>query len=258
LIWDRFKQADSSTTRAHGGLGLGLAIVRSLVELHDGQVSAHSAGPGQGSTFRVELPSLATKPQTTDSQTTHSQTTSVTPHTRFAPTPVDTPSTLDRTNNEIQLAPQAGNQETGKPETIKEDQSTLDENSLQDLRILVVEDEPDSRHLIAMVLEGQGAVVKTAASAAEALEVARDWQPQLLVSDIGMPQMDGYQLLRALRSEWHAAYPALALTAYATSEDRQQALEAGFQQHLPKPVDPEELVSTVQKLMQENVPQNTV
>jgi CheY-like chemotaxis protein len=225
-IWERFRQADSSTTRAHGGLGLGLAIVRSLVELHSGKVAAWSEGKGTGATFTVELPA-----------------------SNQQPVPLNTtPATLrgQMLMNGAIASDVINNQSANTDATVTE----MGEDPLRDQRILVVDDEPDSRNLIAMVLEQQGAQVRTADSATQALELARDWQPHAMVSDIGMPHMDGYQLMRTLREEREEAIlPSLALTAYAAGEDREKALSAGFQDHLSKPIDPEHLVQAIRDLL---------
>ncbi len=206
-VFERFRQADSSTTRSHGGLGLGLAIVRHLVELHGGIVSAESPGIGQGATFIVNLPMKAVavgvkKPE------------------QFSPVNED----CEDPNNLL---------------------------TLKGLRVLVVDDEPDARQLIATILGQYGAQVMTVASAFEALLAIPQFHPDILVSDIGMPQEDGYALIRQLRTlsqEQGGRIPAVALTAYARAEDRTQALLAGFQLHLPKPVNPTELAAVVANL----------
>jgi signal transduction histidine kinase len=224
-IWERFRQADSSTTRAHGGLGLGLAIVRSLVELHGGKVAAWSEGEGKGATFTVELPAGSQQP------------------VPLNPTPATLRGQI--LMNGATAASIVKNQRTDLT-AVRE----VTENPLRDQRILVVDDEPDTRNLIAMVLEQQGAQVKTADSGTQALELARDWQPQAMVSDIGMPYMDGYQLMQTLREEREETiWPSLALTAYAAGEDREKALAAGFQNHLSKPVEPEHLVQAIRDLL---------
>jgi PAS domain S-box-containing protein len=195
-IFDRFRQADSSTTRVHGGLGLGLAIVRHLVELHGGVVHAASEGAGRGATFTVSLPAASV-------------------------------SAPDR-------HPAIG---------VAEEQPTP--TRLDRLRVLVVDDDPDARDLVAEVLRRSGGVVVTAASTAEALATIGADRPQILVADIGMPGEDGYVLVRRLRQlddRELASIPALALTAYAQATDRDRALAAGFQAYIAKPVDPVALV----------------
>ncbi|MBD2314319.1 response regulator [Desertifilum sp. FACHB-1129] len=210
-VFERFRQADSSITRAHGGLGLGLAIVRNLVELHGGNVRASSLGEGQGATFSVHLPLMAIHPPP-ESETTE----------RVHP--------------------------TANPDT-----ETSDFNiRLDGVRVLVVDDELDARDLLLTVLQMAGATVSVAASAQEAIALLNDWQPSAIVSDIGMPGDDGYTFIRQARSLWaqrqQKPIPAIALTAYARDEDRRKALLAGFQMHLPKPVNPCELVVVVASL----------
>jgi len=199
-VFDRFRQGDASTTRRHGGLGLGLSIVRSLVEMHKGTVEAHSDGEGQGATFTVRLPLARTQP--------------------FAM------NTLFKTER-------AGE---------------IDDLALHGLRILVVDDEPDARALARRVLEERGAHVVTVASALEALTIVDgELAPSVVVSDIGMPDEDGYDLIRKVRALPGRAgrIPAIALTALARTEDRQRALLEGYQTHVSKPVDPAELVSVI-------------
>ena len=198
-VFERFRQADSSTTRTYGGLGLGLAIVRHLIELHGGAVRAESAGENQGSTFVVELP-LATLPVTLE---------------RARPVAAEP--------------------------VISEAAAKLDE-----LNILVVDDEPDTLEMLRTVLEQAGANVRTAASAREALTALNTWHADVLIADIGMPGEDGYSLIRQVRAlgpERGGYIPAVALTAYARVEDRLRVLSSGFQMHVPKPVEPAELVA---------------
>ncbi|MRG94302.1 GAF domain-containing protein [Polyangium spumosum] len=203
-VFDRFRQGDSTTTRKHGGLGLGLAIVRHLVELHGGAVRADSAGEGKGSIFSVLLP-LSANPDLLASLD------------RFTPLP------------------------TGLEEL----------PSLEGLRLLLVDDEQDSREMLAAMLGQCGAVVRCVSSAAAALSALDEFRPDVLVSDIGMPGEDGYALIRQIRAlkpaRW-GALPAVALTAYASAEDRVRVLAAGFQMHVPKPVDAAELAATVASL----------
>ncbi len=211
-VFERFRQADSTTTRSYGGLGLGLAIVRHLVELHGGSVRAESLGVGQGATFIVSLPLKAVR--------------------------LDTRKLEQNQEAVIEEVPEINN---GR--------------SLDGLRVLVVDDEPDARELLTTVLEEYGAQVIAVASAAEALEAIKQLQPDVLVSDIGMPQEDGYTLIRKVRAltvHQGGQIPAVALTAYARAEDRAQALLAGFQQHISKPVDPAQLALVVASLAGRN------
>jgi PAS domain S-box-containing protein len=202
-LFERFRQADASTTRQYGGLGLGLSIVRSLVELHGGCVSVKSPGEGLGTTITVLLPLTVTPPGTGERTP---------PRTR--------PSSLSRF-------------------------ATMD---LGGLTVLVVDDQPDALDLIRRVLEACDARVLTCGTAAEALRLVAAERPDVLVSDIGMPGTDGFDLLRrvrALGAEKGGLLPAIALTAFARAEDRIRTLRSGFQVHVTKPVDPSELVATV-------------
>jgi signal transduction histidine kinase len=205
-VFDRFRQAESTLTRSHGGLGLGLSIVRHLLELHGGTVEVESQGEGMGTTFRVSIPlrGAATVEKDSDGQ-------------------------------QSPLAQGVWN----LPDLLK------------NLHVLVLEDDADSRDLLVMALEQCGAEVTAFPSVPEALASFDTAVPDVLVSDIGVPFEDGYSFIRKVRSRPPAAggtVPALALTAYARAEDRQQALEAGFQTHLAKPVDPSELIAAVARL----------
>ena len=196
-IFERFRQIDSSTTRNKGGLGLGLAIVRSLVEAHGGSVSADSAGPGTGTTFTVKL-----------------------------------------------LASVEAVASTRSPS----DQMPVVRRPLRGVRVLIVDDEQDARDVIADVMTEAGADVTKAGSAAQAFQLLQLNPPHLLISDIGMPNEDGYELLRRIRAlppEKGGDVPAIALTAYARQEDIRAAAEAGFQLHLAKPVKTEKLLEAI-------------
>ncbi|HEY8558827.1 MAG TPA: PAS domain-containing protein [Pyrinomonadaceae bacterium] len=209
FIFERFRQSDSSTTRQHGGLGLGLAIVRHLVELHGGTVRAASRGLGQGAVFTVHFPII----------------------------PVLSENVSSGDTGELDPAATAPAEPVfGCPP------------ELNDLRILLVDDEPDTRDLLAFVFRRCEALVTEAASVAEALAALEAGQFDVLVSDIGMPERDGYELIknvRALPPARGGRIPAVALTAYARFEDRLKALSAGFQMHVPKPVEPAELLTIV-------------
>ena len=206
-VFDRFRQSDSSSTRRHGGLGLGLAIVRQLVELHGGTVTAESPGAGEGTNFRVILPLMSVHHE---------------------------PSDVEMTRNMI-----------GSNTLTNGQQSPID------LRVLVVDDEPDARDLIAAILTGRGAEVVSVGSAGEALAEMELQRFDVLISDIGMPEMDGYWLISKIRQlppERGGRIPAAALTAYAGVEDRMRVLSAGYQMHIPKPVEPGELTTVVANL----------
>jgi PAS domain S-box-containing protein len=200
-VFDRFRQADGSTTRRHGGLGLGLAIVRHLVEMHGGSARVSSEGRGRGATFVVELP--------------------------------------------IATAPEAGTVEPVRPDIAD---ATSPSKRLHGVSVLVVDDEPDARDIARVALEHHGAIVVTVASVADAFRAFDERLPDVIVSDVGLPVEDGYDLIRQLRErdvEHGGAIPTIALTAYARPEDRAKLLASGFQSCVVKPADPTELVSIV-------------
>jgi PAS domain S-box-containing protein len=200
-VFECFRQQDGSSTRSYGGLGLGLAIAKNLVELHRGTIRVHSEGEGKGTDFTIVLPVAAAE-------------------------------------------------ETKGADTIADPESP---GNVTGVRILVVDDEPDTRELISTLLGRCGAIVQTAASAQEAVSSLAEFKPDVLVSDIEMPREDGYMLiatLRRLEGERGRRIPALALTAHASAEDRERVLLSGFQAHLSKPVEPGKLVSAVGRLVQ--------
>ena len=201
-LFSRFRQADSSTTRKFGGLGLGLSIVRQLAELHGGQGRAESPGPGLGATFIVTLPLLA--------------------------------------------------ELNGRPRSLPEPAGPFDPGAVRfdGLAVLVVDDDADAREYIRQTLETRGCRVLMAASVAEAIGQLQH-KPDLLLSDLGMPDRDGYDLIREIRARESGsggALPAAALTAFARPEDRRRALQAGFQLHLPKPIEEHSLLEAVARL----------
>jgi PAS domain S-box-containing protein len=206
-VFDRFRQADGSTTRTYGGLGLGLAIVRHLVEIHGGTAYAESGGENEGSKFTVRLPLMVSTELQVDTEPAQ-------------------PVAAAFTSGERQL-------------------------SLAGLRVLIVDDELDARALLAAMLERCGAEVMAVSSASEGLQGIESWRPDVLVADIGMPVEDGYGLIRKVRAlpkEQGGQTPALALTAYARTEDRVRAISEGYQLHLAKPVDRIELATVVASL----------
>ena len=205
-LFERFRQGDSTTTRAHGGLGLGLAIARRIVELHGGRIHAFSPGEGKGATFRVELPVMIVHAEAESERRVHP---------------------LAASRRQVMEMP-----------------------TLPEMTVLAVDDDPDALGLVREILESAGAHVRTATSVHQALESIQDVVPDVLVSDLGMPGMDGYDLIQRIRHMEGPAreIPAAALTAYARSEDRAKALRLGFEMHLAKPIDPSELIAAVASL----------
>ncbi|HEY9622293.1 MAG TPA: ATP-binding protein [Crinalium sp.] len=200
-VFDTFRQADGTTTRNFGGLGLGLAIVRQIVELHGGYVEAESPGDNRGATFTVHLPLMQNR------------------------------AAIARDSSKLSIQPL----------------------SLQDARILIVDDDVDTLELLAFILEEHGANTITANSCSEAIVAFKHSPPDIVISDIGMPNLDGYALIRQIRSiapSRGGAVPAIALTAYASESDHQQILAAGFQKHLTKPIEPDVLLGAIAELLQ--------
>jgi CheY-like chemotaxis protein len=206
-VFEAFQQGMGGSKRRHGGLGLGLSIARHIVELHGGEISAFSDGPGLGSIFTVKFPLLATTSRNREPAQRH---------------PIARDSLSEH--------------HTGR---------------LDDLRVLIVEDEESARESLMELFGATGAEVRSAGSASEAMEVFEAWQPNVLVSDIAMPDEDGYSLIRRIRlrpAHLGGGVPALALTAYAKIEDRVTILTAGFQMYLSKPANPNELIAVVGSL----------
>ena len=208
FVFDRFRQADSSMSRRHSGLGLGMAIMRHLVELHGGTVTVESAGENKGATFRLRLPR------------------------QTGPVP---------------------NEATIPGRALPDELPTTDLDRLNGVHVLIVEDDADSRNVLALLLQRLGALVEAVASAQDAYERLSMRRPDVLVSDIGMPDEDGYSLIRRVRQlcgEQHV--PAIALTAYARKQDAEAALGAGYDQHLPKPVAPADLIRAIKSVTRVN------
>lgn len=237
-VFDRFRQADGSLTRNHGGLGLGLAIVHYLVEMHGGSVHADSPGVGQGATFSVKLPLLAIQQAPQDQESKNRECAVATKAEGNLPkTPV-----LQRWN----LKQTEQITKTAFP-------SSVVEPSLSGLQVLVVDDDTDTREYVTTVLQESGAEVTAVDSVQSALLIIAKSLPDVLISDISMPEEDGYTLIRKIRNlqpEQGRDLPAIALTAYARPQDCQQALDAGFQMYVSKPVEPNQLIHSVAKLMQ--------
>jgi PAS domain S-box-containing protein len=207
FVFDRFSQAETASTRQHGGLGMGLAISKAIIELHGGSISAYSEGEGKGTTFTVNIPVMAVAKETVPVERVHPR---------------------EWTAISLECPPE-----------------------ISGLKVLVVDDDSDTCDMIRAVLEQCGGVVRTAIDAETAMDTFRSWRPAVLISDIGLPEVDGYELVRRIREEerqngWRT--PAVALTAFARIEDRVKALAAGYQMHVAKPVEPGELLTIVASL----------
>ncbi len=232
-VFDRFSQADSTTTRRHGGLGLGLAIVRHLVEMHGGTVEAHSEGEGQGATFIINLPLAQGESGGDGARAQVAQDTYMLAQSQAA---------------EDRSAAEPGATPNGNPDIASDNG---ERSRLKGLSILLVDDDSDTLEMLTMVLERAGAEVIPARSAREALASFQLLKPGVIVCDIGMPDEDGYELLckiREVESAQGERVPAVALTAYARAEDGARAAQAGFDRHVAKPVEPDDLVSIIASL----------
>jgi PAS domain S-box-containing protein len=207
FVFDRFSQGEAPATRQHGGLGMGLAISKAIIELHGGSIAAYSEGEGKGTTFTVTIPVMAVSKEPSSAERIHPS--------EWTEISVDCP-----------------------PE-------------ISGLKVLVVDDDSDTCDMIRAVLEQCGGVVMTAIDAESALDAFRSWKPAVLISDIGLPEVDGYELVRRVREDERTSgfrTPAVALTAFARIEDRVKALAAGYQMHVAKPVEPGELLTIVASL----------
>jgi CheY-like chemotaxis protein len=236
-VFDRFRQDDSSSTRAHGGLGIGLAIVQHIVELHGGRVEAESPGVNRGATFTVTLPELPASL----AQAALQEAAGTAPIPPMPPLPGG-------------AGEEAGAAAISQPPAASAASATSDAAAgvdLGKLKMLVVDDEPDTREILSEILRSAGATVATAGSLNEALALCDRFRPDLLISDIAMPGGDGYALIRQLRRrgrERGGAIPALAVSAHAREEDRRRALAAGFERYVTKPVEPADLIAAVREI----------
>jgi CheY-like chemotaxis protein len=221
-IFERFSQEDASSSREHGGLGLGLAIAKQLAEMHGGTIAAESPGKGQGATFIIKLPILSAPSLKPDSG--------------------DTPDASSESARSIESRAKLAAARLNV---------ALPAIDLSGVRVLVVEDDADSRFLLKRIITAMGASTAETASAAEALDALEAFDPHVLISDLGMPGRDGFHLIRDVRGRGYSfqKLPAVALTAFARTEDRRRALLAGFQVHLSKPVDPWELGAVIASLV---------
>jgi CheY-like chemotaxis protein len=218
-IFERFRQADTSSKRVHGGLGLGLSIVSSLVNMHGGEVEAASAGKGKGATFTVTLPVLS----------------------------------LPDLDVMGEVSPEVSAQLLNlrrQQNGVGDKNAELYPDLLKGLRVLSVDDQQDTRELITIALTRYGAEVKASDSASTALQLIKEWKPHVVVSDIGMPGMDGYDFMRQVREleTEGERIPAIAVTGYAGAVDESKALDAGYEVHLSKPIELNKLVTVIAKV----------
>ena len=279
-VFHRFRQEEGSISRKAGGLGLGLAVVRHLVELHGGSVAAESRGPGQGSTFTVDLPLAPDRRDIGQDALIDARRDASEDASTDASGDAQRDDGRDDTKEDYsQVVIARRNRNKGSYEGVEGRGSTVANSSEADVeseggsiqssgtvslpklagvRVLLVEDDDDSRNLLGLILKRHGAEVIAASSSAEALQSFAQTSPDIVISDIGMPEIDGHELLRKIRAlprdsslitHNSSLVPAIALTGYATSKDRERALSAGYQLHLAKPVEPEELVAAILSLL---------
>ncbi len=239
-VFDRFRQADGSTTRRHGGLGLGLSIVRHLAQSHRGRVDAHSDGAGKGAIFQLFLPAIEDSSECT-----------ITPVQRATDATANTNTRSANAASANAASPRftsAGANSMGASSAAAQSRQTL----LLGYKILAIDDQADARAIVQSALRVCGAHIKMAASAYEALQIVQSWLPDIIVSDVGMPDMDGYELMRRIRElppESGGTIPSIALTGYSRAEERERALAAGFQTFLSKPIDTQLLTQTIADLL---------
>jgi PAS domain S-box-containing protein len=226
-IFERFRQADMGTTRKHGGLGIGLALVKSFVEAHGGRVEVESAGEGRGSRFTVTFPALQSAESKADGES-------------------------ERVGDGGKKTASSNVSQSPRPSVSPSEQSEIrnPKSEISARRVLVVEDAPDTLEMLRVVLSARGYTPVTCANAEEALRVAESARFDIIISDIGLPQVDGYEFIERLRRLPHMSEtPALALTGYAAAKDAEAALAAGFDAHVPKPVDPSALAAEMERLL---------
>ena len=244
-VFDRFRQAEGSISRRQGGLGLGLAVVRHLVELHGGNVMAESGGKGMGATFTVELPVFKQSDQPVSSSGERVGITALKNVTMPNPAFASTETAVPLNHRAIEFGNAHGVKTAVK--AVKEDRALANQR-LDGIRVLVVEDDADARSLVHKLLELSGATVVSTSSAAEALEALATAVPDVLISDIAMPDEDGYSFLRRVRNlppERGGGIPAIALTGYAGARDKMDTFAAGYQAHISKPIEPTDLMTVI-------------